>query len=375
MNPDPPEIIIRLSPHSSRPSRLRGSSPGFAEQAFDPEKAVYREGAKDAKKTIQHRHRSGGFTFVEVLFAVILLGIGFIMIAGVFPVSIQQTATTIDETTGNTVARGAIDQIQEAINSGMPMPVTVPITGGANTPAVWPLMLATPGSRLGLTQLSYLGSASFFYPNSNGFAPRWSNSINTQDTRFSWVAFYNRQNQPNGQPAPYSQVIVIALKNSYFISYPTAPPVPGAGVNITNWTGQDNPPTPQDAQLAIDTTGTPTIAFTNPIGNDAPGAFAIVEENPNPVPPNDFTPSAGRIYRLGAQINTHTYQIQPGTDPQQYEYPNATHTAPVFVRVYLVGRAPTPGNNYGNNPTNFSTTFTGPNQDIAAVSGFVRINQ
>src|ERR1700728_2071132 len=35
--------------------------------------------------------RDGGFTFIEVLFAVILLGIGFTMIAGIFPVAIQQS--------------------------------------------------------------------------------------------------------------------------------------------------------------------------------------------------------------------------------------------------------------------------------------------
>ena len=39
-------------------------------------------------------------TFIEVLFAVILLGIGFIMIAGIFPVAIQQTAAVSDETQG-----------------------------------------------------------------------------------------------------------------------------------------------------------------------------------------------------------------------------------------------------------------------------------
>ena len=37
------------------------------------------------------RHR--GFSFTEVLFAVIILGIGFIMIAAIFPVALMQSPT------------------------------------------------------------------------------------------------------------------------------------------------------------------------------------------------------------------------------------------------------------------------------------------
>jgi len=43
-----------------------------------------------------------GLTFVEVLFAVIVLGIGFIMIAGIFPVAISQTQSNVDETVAST---------------------------------------------------------------------------------------------------------------------------------------------------------------------------------------------------------------------------------------------------------------------------------
>ena len=35
------------------------------------------------------------FSFIEIMFAVIILGIGFIMIAAVFPVAIQQTSAVI----------------------------------------------------------------------------------------------------------------------------------------------------------------------------------------------------------------------------------------------------------------------------------------
>src|SRR5678815_107629 len=46
-----------------------------------------------------------GVTFTEVMFAVILLGIGFIMVAAIFPVAIQQSQANLEDATGMTVAR------------------------------------------------------------------------------------------------------------------------------------------------------------------------------------------------------------------------------------------------------------------------------
>src|SRR5689334_12002195 len=40
----------------------------------------------------------GGFTFTEILFALMILGIGFIMVAAMFPVAIRQTQQTVLET-------------------------------------------------------------------------------------------------------------------------------------------------------------------------------------------------------------------------------------------------------------------------------------
>lgn len=53
-----------------------------------------------------------GFSFIEVLFAVMILGIGFIMVAAVFPVALTQTKTTGEETSAASVSRGAFNQLQ-----------------------------------------------------------------------------------------------------------------------------------------------------------------------------------------------------------------------------------------------------------------------
>src|SRR4051812_35781062 len=56
-----------------------------------------------------------GFTFTEVMFAVILLGIGFIMLAGMFPVAIQQTQTNVEESTAPNIARAAAHYMEESL--------------------------------------------------------------------------------------------------------------------------------------------------------------------------------------------------------------------------------------------------------------------
>src|SRR6478752_1573982 len=40
------------------------------------------------------------FSFAEILFAVMILGIGFIMVAAMFPVAIRQTQSTVEDVNG-----------------------------------------------------------------------------------------------------------------------------------------------------------------------------------------------------------------------------------------------------------------------------------
>lgn len=76
-----------------------------------------------------------GFSFVELLFAIGVLGIGFIMLAAIFPVGLQQAKLTIDETTAAANARGmaarmeylaaTVNQYNTGVGQTLPlMPVT-----------------------------------------------------------------------------------------------------------------------------------------------------------------------------------------------------------------------------------------------------------
>ena len=52
-----------------------------------------------ARRPVMRRTVRCGFTLTEIMFAVIILGIGFIMVAAIFPVALQQAKTTTEEVT------------------------------------------------------------------------------------------------------------------------------------------------------------------------------------------------------------------------------------------------------------------------------------
>src|SRR3954471_2365584 len=64
------------------------------------------------------RNRARGFSFTEIMFAVIILGVGFIMVAAIFPVAIQQAKNTNEETTAAAIARGAATYLSGVLKDG-----------------------------------------------------------------------------------------------------------------------------------------------------------------------------------------------------------------------------------------------------------------
>ena len=82
--------------------------------------------------------RRRGFSFVELMFAVIVLGIGLIMTAALFPVGIRQAKTASESTAGGVAARAAKDLAanlaadRPGTFSGVAIPFTLPPTDFAN---------------------------------------------------------------------------------------------------------------------------------------------------------------------------------------------------------------------------------------------------
>jgi prepilin-type N-terminal cleavage/methylation domain-containing protein len=185
-----------------------------------------------------------GFSFAEVMFAVVILGIGFVMMAGLFPVAIRQTATVVEENDATALTKKAVEQLRQM--DDMPsFPVTSqvvtgdPFGGGSSTAVVTPgRMFAVPDPRM------MVDDDPNNAPNAQGSLgvqnELWrtfkSRLISDDDRRLAYVMLY-RRDQPtgafplnmnmkpdatgalgaaapmNGTPSPVVQVTIIAYQN------------------------------------------------------------------------------------------------------------------------------------------------------------------
>ncbi len=250
-------------------------------------------------------------TFTEILFAVALLGIGFVLLAGMFPVAIQQTQNTVEEGVGANTAMAAV-RCFEQVDPSLLVP-----TNGVVSPcdsAMWPRIAG--------------------------------NLVNQQDLRFAWVPLYRRE--PHWD---HAQVIMIAVQCRNASGFGPADIV-NAGSFPPNLMAR-----PVDiAGLAAD-----QVAFANPqtnlpdlTGGLAPGGFILIAEGS----------TAGCVYRLGTQIDRYHYYFSPGEGPK---YPSELiPPSNVTVRAYFVGR----GYDYPNMGAS-QPAFAGPAMDITAYTTIV----
>ena len=67
------------------------------------------------------RRQPAGFTFTEVLFAMMIMGIGFIMLAAMFPVAVRQVQASVEDASGAAVGQSAVRMIgQHATAANLP---------------------------------------------------------------------------------------------------------------------------------------------------------------------------------------------------------------------------------------------------------------
>lgn len=143
------------------------------------------------------RRFRGGFSFTEILFAVIILGIGFIMVAAIFPVAIQQGKATAEESTGAAIARGGLNYMEQLglASDSLTSPL-LPATGSATAP------------HRGLTQQLSATAAN----------PAWQqirgNLILPDDPRYAWVVLYRRDGLLTDPRtwSPFAQVFLIPVQ-------------------------------------------------------------------------------------------------------------------------------------------------------------------
>jgi prepilin-type N-terminal cleavage/methylation domain-containing protein len=319
-----------------------------------------------------------GFSFVELLFAIMILGIGFIMIAAIFPVAIKQTAASGEETVASTIAKGAVGVIQQNVSN-----VLMPGTNKVIVPI---------GPTLPTGEDAGYGTAA-----ANLWAAISGNMILPSDNRYAWAAMYERDGYAAGTTPPYAEVIVIGLqvrnRTQYTNSTPGQTNIYG-DVGFAPAASLPSQPNLEPKQVHCSFTNnggtTPdTVTFITDTPIETENAKAVAEgtylilsnDNPNNVSPNpnvtvnytsSVTTSNGTIYRIGNPSTTlaNTWELLPGNDLYTQQGAPVVPNNGAQVDALIVGRSiHDPSQAYGA-----SNPYEGLSQDISVYVTFVRIN-
>ncbi len=275
------------------------------------------------------------------MFAVVILGIGFIMVAAIFPVAIQQTQSNGEENEATLAARDAADAIS-ALPGSIPNPrydssYTLPkpnATNGytfvspstaydafksvANFPVFPPTVKNNMlGTASGVQSTTPSGTLSAVAPPAvvvpfNGL--RWqllqSNSIQINDQRYAYVPFYRRE---NGSSSAELIVIAVAVRNK---------PQYSNSADVLN---------PYASNLAASITRNAIQQSSGGAANQAvPPASGLTVVNPDTISisgayeglaaqlssvPGSYVASGyllNRTYTLGRNVGNNLFEINPG---------------------------------------------------------------
>jgi hypothetical protein len=291
------------------------------------------------------------------MFAVIILGIGFIMVAAIFPVAIQQTKLTVDETTAASVARQAVSTLEQIVAgsdntmvSGAPTQL-FPYTNstGDPTPASVFAMRDWVDSVRKQPNNKSLNDVDLLWRRLRG------SLIVTDDPRFAWTALYSREIN-----SPYIRVYIFVLQQRYTTNFATGDILPSLPVLASNLQ-------PRLVQITVNgaPAGSPdpdTISIDPAdAAYAAEGAYLVTASNNAATPPGEVR--TGLILKLGSARDTINgiYELDPA-----YDIPAGTTWN---AEAWIVGRAlvPTPGNPNQLVPQ-------GPAMDVAVYTTFLRVN-
>jgi hypothetical protein len=327
-----------------------------------------------------------GFAFTEVLFAVMVLGIGFIMIAAMFPVTIRQTQNTMADVVGANEAKAAIAYMQ-TIASDANFPVTVPnFPPGKPDPS-------KPSQLFSLQDAPYLPTSVTPAP-PNGYMSIRGNFVNPNNPRIAWLPVYRRGVRLNGKNAagdpnvvgdPFAQVFVFAIQSRNRTQYY---PWPDPGRPYSDFDVPPNPApgevstlSPRSLQVVVKyniSTLRGELTIPDALARQwaAPGAYVIIANDLNAnAPLNTPGQSNGRVYQLSSLVNaaTGTWDLMPGSDmirksntgtPIVGDDNDLPATPPTTA--YMIGRG-------YSNPLDATEGYAGATQDIAVYTGYIQI--
>lgn len=244
-----------------------------------------------------------GFTFVEVLFAIIILGIGMIMLAAMLPVAISQTAATRDQIAGKSAAEAGYAYMKVVARSGGKN--AYGFTGAAINAAGYmqPATAIPPQSPIALPN------------NPANLANYKSSRIMSSDPSVQWVPFYRRD--------PGSNVVKAVIVATRITGNEFAPRYDAA--TLDNETELANA---ADANPNLRPNGPHLVAVRVVEGNEDPdqiqfysesnkssaidpamaavGAYVIIREQNDPAvitaDPQATYRNNGRVFRLASKV-------------------------------------------------------------------------
>jgi prepilin-type N-terminal cleavage/methylation domain-containing protein len=279
--------------------------------------------------------RPRGFTLTEVMFAVILLGVGFIMLAAMFPVAIQQSKSNVDESEAASIARGMANVAQQLGQ----------YTTSTN------LFKPTGTLVYSIADPQYDGTNKLL-DSYNLWKSLSGDLINANDPRYASVLLYKRAaNSYSAQLFVFVTQVRTRSQYSQAQDFNVAAPatycnLQARGVNVSIADG-----TPD------------TITFNG-------GDFNAVAEGCYVVIANDTGSSGwmnGRVYRVGSYVGGTTWQLMPGNDFQADAGPDgvsSTSDDVTFITnadAFVVGRDITTG------------SYEGPAQDVAFYTTYISV--
>lgn len=270
----------------------------------------------------------------------LILGIGFILVAAIFPVALKQTQATSEETAVSTIAKGGVAYLEKYTTQSYwyaPAAATAPDAfvhpiGPTNVPGE---LIPTNTTLWGL-----LGS----------------NFILPSDSRYAWVPMYRQiPNTVAGQA--YVQLIVIGVQarnRGTYDSNDLATRADGmATLEARPVTWVKCNPNLQHVTLAAAASGVDNT------GCLSDGAFLVVADDKNGGATN------GWVYRLGTNFAGLTWNLAPGNDIANNIYPQIGSTVLVVGSGYpdaLPASTITPG------------SPNGPCQDVAVYTTFLTVH-
>lgn len=312
--------------------------------------------------------RRGGFTFLEVLFAIMILGIGFILVAAMFPAAIKQTQSTVEDSAGSAVWISTHRKfIQLAKNPIIPLPPANP------KKILDKFMLASGAVQGGSIVYSFHDARLLPGVRANLWAVACGNLIVDSDRRYACVPFFRREknyppdpNSPTGASEVQMFFVPVHVRNK--------PEYDLLDVNSNSTAMSNLDPTLFNINVNAGGGGLPTITLSSvydvnrtlnhsptPVTEDTSagiGAYVIISDCALKPLKN------GQIYRLGARVDptdiTKGFFIAPDSQGANDVYNGVfNYTADAFI----VGR--------GYNGSNFD----GSPQDIGVFPAPINVQQ